>query len=214
MSAPVNIDDWQSKYEETDTFTIVKLYGDHAQIYDKVMGDHMDIVNALTIDSVLKYIPDKQTRALDFAACTGLFGEQLHKYGYTNVDAFDGSAECIEECKKKNIYTNFLVEFVSDKQLHIPDDSYDAVVCVGGFSKNHLPISTFSEWVRILKPGGYSINSFRLKWLTVEPMYNEGKMLAELERLEKEGKWKCISREEDNEKEEDKRFVKYIHQVV
>ncbi|XP_033104426.1 demethylmenaquinone methyltransferase-like [Anneissia japonica] len=167
----------------------------------------------MTLRTVIDLIPNKSTRILDFAASTGLFGKLLHDNGYTNIDAFDGSSVCMEQARKRNVYKNFIVEFVSDARLSIDDDSYDALICYGGMAKNHLPISVFSEWIRCVKPGGYIINAFRMKWLKDAPTYSKGKLEAEIERLEKEKKWKFIRREMTNDEDPDKVVIKFAHQV-
>ncbi|XP_071960875.1 methyltransferase-like protein 27 [Antedon mediterranea] len=214
MSFPEGLISWQKEYKDINRDTLCDLYDNHAHVFDKMMGSFQDEGHKMTVITMNELIPNKASRLLDFTACTGLLGVQMQKAGYTNIDAFDGSQKCIEECKSRKVYTNFMVEFVGEGPLNIANDTYDAVVCNGGFARHHLPLSVLREWIRIVKPGGYIINTFRNMWLTDEPMYNEGKFEKEVESLEKEGKWKFISKQLTDPELYDKCFIKYVHEVV
>ena len=47
------------------------------------------------------------------------FFSQLHKFGFTNIDALDGSKEMMEEAKKLGIYKDFYVEYIGPNKLTI-----------------------------------------------------------------------------------------------
>ncbi|XP_033109292.1 uncharacterized protein LOC117110635 [Anneissia japonica] len=212
MSSPKDVADWQEEIVSATKKTVCGLYDCYSEVYNKIVGSFQDDGHRLTISGICALIPNKSSRILDFAAGTGLFGKILHSNGYTNIDALDGSALSIEQAKNENIYTKLMVEFVEDKGLSIDNDSYDALVCYGGFAYNHLPVTVLSEWIRCVKPGGYIINSFRIKWMTNCPMYNEGKLETEMERLEKEKKWTLISKDV-TDADDDTCVVMYVHQV-
>ncbi|XP_071961061.1 demethylmenaquinone methyltransferase-like [Antedon mediterranea] len=214
MAFPEGLSSLQKEFSVVNKEKICNLYDNHATDFDEIVGTFTGKGQNMTINALNELVPIKSSRILDFAACTGLLGVKTHRSGFTNIDAFDGSQNCIEECKRRDIYTNFIVEFVTDAPLSIASDTYDGIICSGGFALNHLPISVLSEWTRIVKPGGYVISAFRNKWKDIEPMYNDGKFDNELQRLEKEGKWTFVRKELSDPENYEKCYILYIHQIL
>ncbi|KAK3755333.1 hypothetical protein RRG08_026063 [Elysia crispata] len=128
-----------------------------------------------------------KARVLDIAAGTGLVGKELLKRGFCNVDAHDGAEAMVEFCKSLGFYKNFYVSFVGDgHRLPIKDDTYDAVTCCGATLENHLPSSAQTEFIRVIKPGGFFVNAHRAN--LPEIAYGQ-QWREDAQRLEDEGKW-------------------------
>ncbi|XP_046585246.1 methyltransferase-like protein 27 isoform X2 [Haliotis rubra] len=131
---------------------------------------------------------------LDVAAGTGLCAVELRKHGFLKMDALDASPGMLEEAKRKGLYDQYIIDILGEKTLDISTDTYDAVVMCG-FSieiLQRLPITAFEELIRIVKPGGYFINT---GWMM---MYTDGgevkaeQLRRQLKTLEENGKWKFV----------------------
>jgi len=135
-----------------------------------------------------------QTRVLDVAAGTGTVGVELVKRGFVNVDALDPSKGMLEEAKKKNVYSNFLCEFLSSQEeLPVANGTYDCVTSSGGFGNGHIPSDSVLEILRITKSGGYVVIVMREEYLTNVPEYKDT-LEPLFQKLEKQGKWKSVER--------------------
>ncbi|XP_078589949.1 methyltransferase-like protein 27 isoform X2 [Branchiostoma floridae x Branchiostoma japonicum] len=69
----------------------------------------------------------KDIRVLDVAAGTGLCGEELSKLDFCNIDALDASQDMLDVAKTKNVYRNFIKEFLGPNRLGIDDGG---VICL------------------------------------------------------------------------------------
>ena len=58
------------------------------------------------------------------------------------------------EAESKGVYQQLFKEDMN-KDLSIPDDSYDATICVGTFTYAHVGSSAFDKLIRVTHPGGH-----------------------------------------------------------
>ena len=73
-------------------------------------------------DFVRLFILNKSNRILDIGAKTGLCGENLKSYGYSNVDGLEPAEKMLEIAKSKSIYTNYFLEGISEtEKTSIPE---------------------------------------------------------------------------------------------
>ena len=99
----------------------------------------------------------KKLRILDAGAGTGIVGNVLQDFGYTNMDALDISQKMLDEAKKLNVYKEFFCAPLSDEPIaDIATDQYDALICVGTLTVGHVKPVAFDEILRIVKPGRQS----------------------------------------------------------
>ncbi|XP_046341470.2 methyltransferase-like protein 27 [Haliotis rufescens] len=130
---------------------------------------------------------------LDVAAGTGLCAVELRKHGFLKMDAMDASPGMLDRAKEKGLYDRYTVGILGENTLDTLTDTYDAIVMCG-FSieiMQRLPIIAFEELIRIVKKGGYIINT---GWAT---MFSDDDAKSEdLRRkfkiLEEQGKWKLV----------------------
>ena len=57
-----------------------------------------------TVQEEFKDTPKDKVKVMDAGAGTGLVGVELHKFGFTTIDALDISPGMLNEAKKKNVY--------------------------------------------------------------------------------------------------------------
>ncbi|XP_067652688.1 methyltransferase-like protein 27 [Haliotis asinina] len=135
----------------------------------------------------------EDVRLLDVAAGTGLCAVELRKYGFLKMDALDASPGMLEEAKAKGLYDQYITDILGENTLDISTDTYDAVVMCGFSTEilQRLPMTAFEELIRIVKPGGYFINTGRKTMYT----HDDGKaeqLKRQLKTLEANGKWKRV----------------------
>lgn len=98
--------------------------------------------------------PKSDIRIMDAGAGTGLVGVELHKQGYSNVDALDISQAMLDEAKKKNVYKKFICAALSDQRTPgVETGQYDALICVGTLVFAHVRPTAFVEMIRMVKNG-------------------------------------------------------------
>ncbi|CAH1268966.1 CYP2C8 [Branchiostoma lanceolatum] len=119
---------------------------------------------------------------------------RLVKKGFTNIDAVDGSQKMLDLAEKKQIYRRLICDFVGPNPLDIEKDTYDAIVCCGGFAAGHLKEDCLPELIRVVKPGGYIVITFREEWLHLYEDFKD-KLEPAMARLQEQGLWERVSRE-------------------
>lgn len=146
---------WIATYEAETSEELADAYQKWAGEYDADTVDGMGYVGPVTAASMLdQYLSTKKARVLDAGCGTGLVGEILHKMGYGNVDAMDYSCDMLREAEKKDVYKECFEEDMN-RDLALPDNSYDATICVGTFTYAHVGPEAFEELVRVTRPGGH-----------------------------------------------------------
>ena len=54
---------------------------------------------------------------------------QLQKLGFKKIDGLDPSPEMLDEAKKRDLYDNYLLEFVTQEPLNLPESEFDNNLC-------------------------------------------------------------------------------------
>jgi predicted TPR repeat methyltransferase len=146
---------WTATYEADTAEELVEAYKNWAGDYDQDTLDTMGYVGPHVAASMLDYhLDSKAYHVLDAGCGTGLVGEYLQQLGYQNVDAMDFSRDMLNEAEKKGVYKR-LFQGDMNRDLDIPDDRYDATICVGTFTYAHVGPHAFDELVRVTRPGGH-----------------------------------------------------------
>ena len=123
---------------------------------------------------------------LDAGAGTGLVGVELHRLGFTNIDAMDLSRGMLDEAGRKGVYRS-LYQMVMGELLDFETGSYDAAIGVGVFTLGHAPANSFDELARIVRPGG-------LVAFTLRPdVYRQNGFMEKQHQLESDGTWDLVN---------------------
>lgn len=172
-------------------------YREWAAEYDKDLNELGYMAPALAVRMLHELVEDKGARILDAGCGTGLVGELLQAAGYTNTHALDYSQAMLEQAEGKDIYESFTCADMN-KTLELPDNSYDAVICVGAFTYGHVTPDAFAEIIRITKPGGIFCFTVR------EEVFHEQDYRKQTLQLEVDEAWELLElRREDYIKGED-----------
>jgi len=174
---------WTATYEAQTTDELADAYKAWAGDYDRDTLDTMGYVGPHVAVKMLDYhLDSKSCRVLDAGCGTGLVGEHLNRMGYENVDAMDYSEAMLDEAEKKGVY-NQLMRDDMNHTLGIPDDHYDATICVGTFTYAHVGPHALDELVRVTRPGGYICFTIR------DGLYKEHGYRNKMLKMEASAKW-------------------------
>lgn len=146
---------WKATYEASTPEELSSAYAQWAHLYDKDTLDQMGYVGPQISCSLLdNYLDSKDSHILDAGCGTGLVGEALSTIGYSKVDAMDYCEAMLEVAQEKSVYNNVFQDDMNELKA-VPEDTYDASICVGTFTYAHVGPQGFDELIRVTKPGGY-----------------------------------------------------------
>lgn len=141
----------------TDVFTDVEeiesKYESWAHDYDK---EHEENGWKILLNDVAYTLKSRLTGdadILDIGCGTGLLGAELHSFGLNNLSGIDLSETSLDISRNLNIYKTLQLEELG-KAIDFADNSFDALVSSGVFTRKQVPLNAFDELLRILKPGG------------------------------------------------------------
>lgn len=183
---------WEATYEANTDEELLTAYKDWADLYDKDTCDVMGYVGpakaAIQLDN---HLDTRECRLLDAGCGTGLVGEVLSEMGYCRMDAMDFSRDMLAEARKKSVYDTLLKQDMN-QSLDIPDNTYDATICVGTFTYAHVGPHAFEELVRVTRPGGYVCFTVR------DGAYQEYGYRNKMLEMEAENQWTLQELREDD----------------
>lgn len=108
----------------------------------------------ILFESFLNRLGDnKDQKILDVACGPGWLSDKIHKAGYTNISACDGSRNFLEHAKKTYTDINF-TEVDLNTRLPYEDNEFDSLVFSMAAHDVEDQVKTFKELNRIVKPGG------------------------------------------------------------
>jgi len=168
-----------------------KLYDGWAINYEKDIRKWGYKLPELSAKLVKENLPSSSAcLILDAGAGDGLSGVALRQAGLNNnnrvtIIGVDNSAEMLKIAEERKCYDKVQVV---DLQQPLPNETntFDAVVCIGTLTYLDPTAGTLEEFVRVTKPGGlicYSNRTDKMKAFEEEE-----------KRLEKEGKWKELTK--------------------
>ncbi|XP_078486533.1 methyltransferase-like protein 27 [Ciona intestinalis] len=187
-----------SNYPVDSSNEVRKYYNSWANKYD-------DDVTAMTyrapdaaVGKAATLLSEEQKKVfkiLDLGSGTGLVGVFLRKFGFQGeITALDGAAEMLQLAKKKSIYSDCHEHILTlNHPLPYTDNSFDLIICVGGFGNNMMQPDCLQEVFRVLKPGCYFVITIRMHSKSNE---YQDRINKELKRLEAVGLMQVASREE------------------
>lgn len=128
-------------------------YDNWVSFYDQEHYDNGWTVLLNHIAYILLSYLKKDAFILDIGCGTGLLGRELNSYGFKNLQGLDISQESLDLLKDQGIYNALHLEELGNT-LCFADNTFDALVSTGVFTRNQVPLESFEELIRILKPGG------------------------------------------------------------
>lgn len=136
-------DNWVSEYD-----------GEHHQNGWKALLNNV----AYTLT---KYL-DQDSKILDVGCGTGLLGKELDSYRFDNFYGIDISRKSLDFAQQFDLYKGLYVAELG-KKLDFASNSFDAFVSCGVFTRQQVPLNSFVELIRILKPQGLFLVALRVE---------------------------------------------------
>jgi predicted TPR repeat methyltransferase len=102
----------------------------------------------------------RNARILDAACGTGLVGEHLKRFGFTDLHGLDLSPGMLAVAERKKVFQRLTVAALG-APLPYKSGEFDAFTVAGAFTPQHAPAESLRELARITRPGGYAIFSLR-----------------------------------------------------
>ena len=127
-------------YSSKDNTELAQRYDKWAATYDADLMEAFGWIGPERAAAMFSRMVPKEARILDAGAGTGLVGQALVAYGYTNLVAADLSMGMLKEARKKDVYREFH-QIVLGEALAFESDSFDAVISVGVLTLGHAPPS-------------------------------------------------------------------------
>ena len=141
----------------TDSFSginsVIDKYEDWAAYYDEehIKNGWTILLNYLAY--LLKSYLEDNHKILDVGCGTGLLSQEMNAYNFCQLYGTDISKTSLELAQKLNIYKG-LYKAELGKTLEFESNSFDAWVSTGVFTRQQVPLNSFEELIRILKPQG------------------------------------------------------------
>ena len=177
-------------YASQNNRQLEERYDDWAKDYDEDLeSDFGYVIPRVAAETFERFVP-KDARVLDAGAGTGLVGVELHRLGYTHIEAMDLSRGMLDVARGKGVYGDFH-QMVMGGPLGFDTDSYDAAICVGVLTLGHAPAHSLDELVRVVRPGGHIAFTLR------PDVYERNGFRDRQQQLEREGKWSLVNTTEE-----------------
>ena len=173
-------------YKLKTTDEVMKYYDEWGKKnkYDKDMEDWNYTGPKETSKIFNKYSSNKDIKIYDAGCGTGLVGDELKKYGFSNFYGADLSQKLLDLVPKGLYQTLDKVDL--NKSINKNDNSYDAVMCVGTFTFGHVKPQALDEFIRITKNKGlicFTIN---------EGVHEEYGFDKKIKQLNNDNLWKEV----------------------
>ncbi|PMY64057.1 MULTISPECIES: class I SAM-dependent methyltransferase [Pseudomonas] len=108
-------------------------------------------------------------RIMDACCGTGLVGKQLAQRGFQAIDGCDLSPAMTDLARQTQAYKALYGGVdLTDTNVLIAENSYDATLCCGAFIEGHLPVEAIHELIRITSTNGLLLFSTRCTFYETE----------------------------------------------
>jgi ubiquinone/menaquinone biosynthesis C-methylase UbiE len=165
------------KHGSTTSSEVRDVYDEWADSYDETLED-WDYRAPAKAAGMLRAVLPAEAALLDAGCGTGLTGLALRAAGFTGpIDGIDLSPVSLGLARRHGVYRNLSVVDLQALPLPIPDDSYDALLCVGVMTYVPDGEGVMREFARVVRPGGHILVTQR------DDLFHERGYAAMFERL-------------------------------
>ena len=142
------------KHGSTSSDEVREVYDAWAEEYDETLGGWDYRAPGEAADMLRGAIPP-DAEILDAGCGTGLTGLALRQAGFSGpIDGIDLSPVSLRKAERHGVYRALREVVLQSLPLPIPDNAYDAVLCVGVLTYVPDGEGILREFVRVVRPGG------------------------------------------------------------
>ncbi|XP_069158006.1 methyltransferase-like protein 27 isoform X2 [Procambarus clarkii] len=124
---------------------VIAVYNEWCKTYEEMMADGRFNGPFIAAEHVAELVPEDRrqyVRVLDIAAGTGAVGRELHKKGFTNIDALDPSEGMLNVLRNKGVYNLTYQEFITQNPTTIPQGGL-VIILIG--TKRLLEVEAYKD---------------------------------------------------------------------
>ncbi len=137
----------------------------------------------MVIAMFMRHVPQTTDPILDAGCGTGILGDSLATFAYSDIVGIDLSVPMLGHAKNLNVYSQ-LSQMTLGETLGFGDNTFNGVISAGVFTQGHAPYNSFDELIRTTKPGGHIVFSVR------ESVYENDGFCEYQQSLVDTGKWR------------------------
>lgn len=131
----------------------LKLADNFAKNYDNLISENNWYGPKILFNNTNKFLNPK-SKILDLGIGTGVSSVPFKNAGHF-ITGLDGSAQMLEQCKKKQISNELILHNLENQPFPFTNKTFDLIISCGVFHLIHPIFSIFSEVSRLLVTGGY-----------------------------------------------------------
>lgn len=147
-------DDHWLKQGSTSSSEVREVYDSWAHSYEETL-ESWEYRAPAQAANMLRAVVPAHAALLDAGCGTGLSGLALRAAGFVGpIDGIDLSPASLKEAEKHDVYRSLTTVDMQALPLPIPDNAYDALVCVGVLTYIPDGESVLREFARVVVPGG------------------------------------------------------------
>ena len=171
-------------YAARDSAELTAEYDRVAEGYDAALIRDHDWRMPEIMAGLAAWLLPRDAKILDAACGTGLVGEHLNRFGFTDLHGLDLSPGMVSVARRKNVYRTLTVAALGPP-LPWETGEFDAFTVAGAFTPKHAPAESLDQLVRVTRPGGFAIFSLRAD--VAQPDFD-----AQIEQLTDARRWSLL----------------------
>ncbi len=173
--------DVQRLYAANSAAELTTEYDRIAESYDAALVEGHEWRLPEILAGLAAWLLPREACLLDAACGTGLVGESLQRFGFRDLHGLDLSPGMLAVARRKGVYQSLAAAALGGA-LPFADRRFDGFLVCGAFTPQHAPPGSFTELLRVTRPGGWAI--FSLRSDVPPPGFAE-----QIERLTAAGRW-------------------------
>jgi predicted TPR repeat methyltransferase len=173
----------------TDPQEVTAFYDNWAANYDETLQSWHYKSPEVAATLMARYV-SVDGRILDAGCGTGMTGKALQQAGFQHIIGLDLSLKSLAEAEQSAVYEQVRAHNLQERPFPFPDNHFAGLECIGVLTYIQDIQSLFTEYCRLVQPGGVIIFSQR------QDLYEARDYASTIEQLVTAGLWQEVYRSE------------------
>ncbi|XP_072163790.1 methyltransferase-like protein 27 [Diadema setosum] len=180
-----------------DIIQVQKAYDSWSETYDEDNNKAGYNGPRVGAEKLLELLPGEGSKILDCPCGTGQAAREVKKLDINKtITGVDISEKSLALAKRTGLFDSLHKCDIMKDRLPFDDDTFDAILCVGGFIRSHLNQDVFPEFHRVVKPGGVIVIVMREQYLYTAPEFRGGRLDCAIVQGVEDGKFDYLYRQQ------------------